>query len=393
MPSAQLPSSNAGAGPLSGVKIIEVAGIGPGPFGAMLLADLGAEVIRFDRVDGSVDPGHQVMGRGRRSIAIDLKRPAGRDAALRFIDRADVLIEGFRPGVMERLGLGPEPCRARNPRLVFARATGWGQEGPLAQLAGHDINYIAVAGALAHIARADGRPLPPLNLVGDFGGGGMLLALGVVSALVERERSGEGQVVDAAIVDATATLMAMFWGMRSRGAWDERPGVNLLDTGAPFYNTYETADEKYVAIGPLEPKFYRELLERLGLDPEEMPGQLDRSSWPTMSVRFEELFKTKTRDEWCALFDASDGCFAPVLTMSEARQHEHLRARATVIDFEGISQPAPSPRFSRTPGAIQCPAASPGQHTKEVLLDWGFGDDEIDALRAAEAIAEVATVR
>ena len=377
-------------GPLRGFRVVEIAGIGPGPFAAMMLSDMGADVLRVDRaaaVTGAIDkPNQEVLNRGRRSVGIDLKAPDGIETVLRLVERADALVEGFRPGVAERLGIGPDDCLARNPKLVYGRMTGWGQEGPLAQAAGHDINYIALAGALAHMGRAGGKPTPPMNLVGDFGGGGMLLAFGVVCALLEAQRSGEGQVVDAAMVDGTAALMTMMWGLRAMGFWDETLGANVLDTGAPFYDTYETADGRFVAIGSLEPQFYAELLERLGIPPDEFGPQLDREHWPELRERLTELFKSKTRDEWCAVFEGSDACFAPVLTMTEATQDAHLRARGTIVEHEGVEQPAPAPRFSRTPGEIQRPPSWPGQHTDDALADWGFDPDELAKLRDTGAI-------
>ena len=378
-------------GPLSDLKIIEIAGIGPGPFAAMLLSDMGAEVVRVDRaqsVERGFDPGWmEVLNRGRRSIGIDLKHPDGVETLLRMVERADALIEGFRPGVAERLGVGPDACRARNPKLVYGRMTGWGQEGPYVQAAGHDINYISLAGALAHFGRHGAKPTPPMNIVGDFGGGGMLLAFGVVCAVLEARGSGEGQVVDAAMVDGSAALMAMAWGLRAMGVFDEENlGGNVLDTGAPFYDTYETADGKFVSVGALEPQFYAELVERLGLSDEDLPAQMDRSGWPKLRERFTEVFKSRTRDEWSAVLEHTDACFAPVLTMSEATEHPHVRARGTVVELEGVQQPAPAPRFSRTPGSIQRRAAQPGQHTDEALADWGFSDDDLAKLRDAGAI-------
>lgn len=377
-------------GPLHGVKIIEIAGIGPGPFAAMMLADMGAEVIRVDRaqsVTGDFSrPNLDVLNRGRRSVGVDLKNPDGVETVLRLVEQADALIEGFRPGVTERLGIGPDTCMARNGRLVYGRMTGWGQEGPYAQAAGHDINYIALAGTLAHLGRKGEKPTPPLNLVGDFGGGGMLLAFGVACALVEAGRSGEGQVVDAAMVDGAATLMAMMWGFRAIGMFSEERGVNLLDTGAPFYDTYETSDGKYIAIGSIEPQFYAELLERAGIAGEDLPHQMDPSGWAATKELFAAHFKTKTRDEWCALMEATDVCFAPVLTMSEAADHPHIRARGTIVERDGVAQPAPSPRFSRTPGEISRGPSWPGQDTDGVLADWGIPPEEISRLRAANAI-------
>ena len=379
------------AGPLSGIKVVEITGIGPGPFCAMMLADLGADVLRIDRsaavrAEMPDRPSNDVLARGRRSVGVDLKHPDGVELVLKLIEKADVLTEGFRPGVMERLGLGPEACLKRNPRLVYGRMTGFGQEGPMAQAAGHDINYIALAGALAHIGREGDKPLPPLNLVGDFGGGGMLLALGICAALVERSTSGKGQVVDAAMVDGAATLMAFIHGFYASGGWGER-GTNLLDTGAHFYDTYETKDGKYVSIGSIEPQFYAELLQRTGLDREALPGQMDRSQWRPMKQRLTALFKTKTRDEWCALMEGTDVCFAPVLTIPEAYAHPHNVARKTFVDVAGVKQPGPSPRFSRTPGEIKRPPPHPGQHTNEALADWGVSSEDVAKLRNAKAIA------
>ncbi len=377
-------------GPLSGVKVLELAGIGPCPFAGMILTDLGAEVIKVDRADLAGRPmGPTSMGildRGRRAVGIDLKNAEGVETLLRMVEQADVLIEGYRPGVTERLGVGPDVCLARNPRLVYGRMTGWGQDGPLAHAAGHDINYIGLAGALAHFGRAGEKPVPPINLVGDFGGGGMLLALGVVCALLEARGSGQGQVVDAAMVDGTATLMAFIWGLKALGGWSEELGVNLLDTGAPEYDTYETADGKFIALGALESQFYAEFLERTGLANEDLPHPGDKAQRPVLRERFTALFLTKTRDEWCALLEGTDSCFAPVLPMSEAAQHPHIRARQTIVEVDGVWQPAPSPRFSRTPGAIAGPPSKPAEHTDAVLADWGFPIDEIARLRDAGAV-------
>jgi alpha-methylacyl-CoA racemase len=343
-------------GPLHGVKIIELAGIGPGPFCAMMLADMGADVIRVDRaqsvVGGNPDsPPADVLNRGRRSVGIDLKHPDGVETLLSMVEQADALIEGFRPGVCERLGFGPDVCLERNPRLVFGRMTGWGQEGPYAQMAGHDINYIALAGALEPIGRAGQPPLPPLNLVGDFGGGGMLLAFGVACALVEAKQSGKGQVVDAAMVDGAAVLMTMFHAFRAMGIWEDQRGNNLLDTGAYFYEVYETKDGKYVSVGALERQFYETLLDKLELtDDESLPRQHDKAEWPATKERFAEIFKTKTRDEWCDILEGTDACFAPVLSMSEAPQHPHNEHRGTFTERNGVVQPSPAPRFSRTRG-------------------------------------------
>jgi len=357
----------------------------------MMLADMGAEVLRVDRAQSVADeppgrPSLDLLARGRRSIGVDLKHPQGVETVLRLVERADAIFEGFRPGVMERLGLGPDVCLARNPALVYGRMTGWGQDGPLAHAAGHDINYIALAGVLEHIGRAGEAPVPPLNLVGDFGGGGMLLAFGMVCALVERQRSGRGQVVDAAMVDGSAVLMAIFHGAMLAGWWKER-GTNLLDTGAPFYDVYETKDGRYVSIGSIEPQFYAELIRRAGLEGEALPKQMDRAQWPALRERFRALFLTRTRDEWTRLLEGSDVCFAPVLSMSEAREHPHNRARGTFVEVEGSPQPGPAPRFSRTPVQIERPPPHAGQHTGEALADWGFGADEVRRLREAKAIA------
>ncbi len=378
-------------GPLSGIRILEFAGIGPGPFCAMLLADMGAEVVRIDRAQNArggdpAKPPSDPLLRGRRNIALDLKQPQAIEAVLRLVAGADALIEGFRPGVMERLGLGPDVCLARNPRLVYGRMTGWGQDGPMAQAAGHDINYIALAGALEPIGRRGEPPLPPLNLVGDFGGGGMLLAFGVLAALLEARSSGKGQVVDAAMVDGAALLMSMFWGMRHSGFWSEERGTNLLDTGAHFYEVYECADGKYISLGSIEPQFYAELLKLSGLGDEKLPSQMDRSQWPAMKERVAALVKTRSRDEWCRIMEGSDVCFAPVLAMSEAPAHPHNAARETFVEIAGMTQPAPAPRFSRTKPEIARPPAHAGQHSLEVLAGWGFSEAEIRALRESKAI-------
>ena len=379
------------SGPLSGVKVVEIAGIGPGPFAAMMLADMGADVVRVDRaqaVTGNFDRQNlEILNRGRRSIGVDLKNPDGVETVMKLVDQADALIEGFRPGVADRLGIGPDACLARNPKLVYGRMTGWGQDGPYAQAAGHDINYIALAGALGHFGRAGAKPTPPINLVGDFGGGGMLMAFGVACALVESARSGQGQVIDAAMVDGAAALMAMVWGFQALGIWGPA-GTNVLDTGAPFYDTYETSDGKFISLGSLEPQFYAELVTRLGLTDElELAGQMNQTTWADQREKFTALFLTKTRNEWCDVLEMTDVCFAPVLTMTEAAEHPHLKARNTIVEDHGVMQPAPAPRFSRTPGSIQRPPAWPGQHTDELLAEWGFGADEISSLRASGAVA------
>jgi alpha-methylacyl-CoA racemase len=379
-------------GPLAGIKIVELAGIGPGPYGAMLLADLGADVVRIDR-SGNVtggdpdNPPADITNRSRRSVGVDLKHPDGVATVLDLVAGADALIEGFRPGVMERLGLGPEVCLERNPKLVYGRMTGWGQEGPYASTAGHDINYIALAGVLEPLGRAGEQPTPPINLVGDFGGGGMMLAFGICAALLEAQRSGQGQVVDAAMIDGAASLMTMTWSFRHMGMWHDERGTNLLDTGAHFYDTYETADGRYVSIGSIEPQFYAELLRLTGLEGEELPWQHDRSQWPALKERFAAIFRSKTRDEWCELMEGTDVCFAPVLAMDEAPQHPHIAQRGTFTEVAGLTQPAPVPRFSRTPGGVSRPPAHAGQHTDEALADWGLAADVVAARRAAGAIA------
>ena len=382
-------------GALSGYRVIELAGIGPAPMCAMMLSDMGAEVLRIDRTADAglgiaMETKYNLLNRGRRSVAFDLKRPEAAEALLRLVERADALIEGFRPGVMERLGIGPDQCLAHNPRLVYGRMTGWGQEGPLAHAAGHDINYIALAGALHSIGRTGETPVPPLNLVGDFGGGALYLALGIVTGLLEAQKSGKGQVVDTAMVDGVASLMTAIYGMRGAGVFTDNRGENMLDTGAHFYDAYETSDGKYICIGSIEAKFYEELLRLSGLKGEELPRQLDRKSWPAMKERIAKLFRTKTRDEWCRIMEGSDVCFAPVLSMEEAPRHPHNRQRATFVEENGVIQPAPAPRFIRTPSAIQRPPARPGEHTEEALRDWGFSASDLERLRACGAIASAA---
>ncbi len=387
--------STKSSGPLSGYRIIELAGIGPGPFAAMMLADMGAEVIRVERaqsVRGQAPNGAHwdVSLRGRRNIAIDLKNPEGIETLLSLVEHADALIEGFRPGVMERLGVGPDVCVARNPKLVFGRMTGWGQEGPYAASAGHDINYISLAGALAHFSRAGEAPVPPLNMVGDYGGGGMFLAYGVVCALLEAQKSGKGQVVDTAMVDGSAVLMTMFWAMKNIGMFDEnKPGTNLLDTGAHFYDVFKCSDGKYVSIGSIEPQFYALLLEKTGLvDDPTFAQQMDTSQWPALKVKLAEVILTKSRTQWCEIMEGTDVCFAPVLTMSEAAKHPHNVARQTFVEVDGITQPAPAPRFSRTSAALPSAPAHAGQHSREVLADWGFSADHITALIASGAVVD-----
>ncbi|MGN6330031.1 MAG: CaiB/BaiF CoA transferase family protein [Motilibacteraceae bacterium] len=368
-----------GSGPLEGVHVVELAGIGPGPFAAMMLADLGAEVLRIDRPTGpglSFGAPHlDVLNRGRRNVAVDLKDPRGREVVLRLVERAEVLVEGFRPGVTERLGLGPDDCWARNPALVYGRMTGWGQDGPLASTAGHDIGYVAVTGALHAVGRAGGPPQVPVNLVGDFGGGAMYLVIGVLAALLEARSSGRGQVVDAAIVDGATGLTAMLHGMLAAGTWQDRRGVNLLDSGAPFYDVYETADGRWMAVGALEPQFYAALLAVLDLG-EDVPDRNDPRQWPALRERFAARFRERTQAEWTGLFEGTDACVAPVLSLTEAPQHPHLAARGSFVEHAGVVQPAPAPRFSRTPGALGEPPAHPGQHSREALTDWGVDDVE-----------------
>jgi len=375
-------------GPLSGIKVIEVGGIGPGPFCGMMLSDMGAEVVRIDRKGQFLltAPKYDLLTRNRRSMQMDLRKAEGVQAVLRLLEQADALQEGFRPGVMEKLGLGPDACLARNPRLVYGRMTGWGQDGPLAGAAGHDINYISLSGALHTIGRKGERPVPPLNLVGDFGGGGMLLAFGMVCALLEAQRSGKGQVVDAAMIDGSAALMAMMYGLKGAGIWQDERGVNLLDGAAHFYDTYETADGKYVSVGSIEPQFYALLLQHTGAHGPEFQNQLDPGAWPALKQKLIEIFKTRTRDEWCEIMEGTDVCFAPVLSMEEARNHPQNRTRETFIELEGVVQPAPAPRFSRTPAGRPAPPPAIGEHTEQVLADFGFTAQEIGARRTAKVI-------
>lgn len=382
-------------GPLAGIRVVEFAGIGPAPFCGMVLSDLGADVVRIDRIPGPPADGpptgmatltEGILGRGRRSVGVDLKNPDGKAVAADLVAGADALIEGFRPGVMERLGFGPEECLEVNPRLVYGRLTGWGQDGPYAQAAGHDLNYIALAGALAPIGRRGQRPVPPLNVLGDFAGGGMLLAMGLAAALVEAGRSGRGQVVDAAMVDGSAYLMTMMFELLGRGAWTEEHEANPNDGGAHFYDVYATADGRHVSVAPMEPQFYAELLRRLGPDADGLPEQWDRERWPEATERLAAVFRTRTRDEWCDLLEGTDACFAPVLTMSEAPSHPHNVHRATFTTLDGAPTPAPAPRFSRTPAAVAGPAPVAGQHTDQVLAEAGLPRERIDALRASGAV-------
>ena len=379
------------SGPLTGLKVLEIAGIGPGPFCGMVLADLGADVVRVDRAERVTDRNpasarFDLLARGRRSIGVDLKHADGVATVLDLVAEADVLIEGFRPGVAERLGIGPDACLARNPRLVYGRMTGWGQNGPYAHTAGHDINYIALSGALHPIGRRGEAPVPPVNFVGDFGGGGMLLALGVCAAVIEARTSGIGQVVDAAMTDGSALLTTMFHGLAATGAWSTERGTNLLDTGSHMYDVFECADGEYISLGSLEPQFYAEMCTRLGIPIEEMP-EYDRERWPEFKERIRGVVREKTRAEWCTLLEGTDVCFAPVLSLTEAPAHPHNRERETFIEVDGIMQPAPAPRFSRTPGAIRRPPSAAGEHTDEALADWGFASERVAALKASGAIA------
>lgn len=381
-------------GPLAGIRVVELAGLGPGPFCGMVLADMGADVVRVDRVPRAPTtevpgPATNPLHRSKRSIALDLTHPGGVECFLRLAAAADAVVEVFRPGVAERLGIGPEECSARNPRLVYGRLTGWGQTGPLASTAGHDIDYIALAGALEPIGRADEPPVPPINVLGDFAGGGLLLAFGIVCALLEARTSGKGQVIDAAMIDGAALLFAPFFTGRISGRWGAR-GTNFLDTGAHFYNVYETADARYVAVGAVEPEFYGELVRRLGLDddPDFAPEhQYERERWPALKERLASVFRSRTRDEWAAHFDGSDACVAPVLAPEEAPDHPHHRARRTFVTVGGLPQPAPAPRFSRTPPPLPKPAVRPGETSRQVLTAWGLAPDEIERLFATGAVA------
>ena len=374
-------------GPLTGIRVVEMAGIGPGPFTAMMLSDLGAEVIRVDRLSHKgIGYRANVLNRGRKSIAVDLKNPRGVETTLRLIEQADVVLEGFRPGVMERLGLGPEKCLSVNPRLIFGRMTGWGQTGPLSQAAGHDINYISIAGALGAMGYADRPPAPPLNLVGDFGGGAMYLLTGILAALVERATSEQGQIIDAAMSDGTASLLSPFFGLMAMNMWTTDRFSNRLDGGAFYYGSYECSDGRYISIGSLEPQFYALLLEKAEITDPEFQEQLDEAAWPAKREKLTQLFKTKTRQQWCDIMEGTDVCFAPVLDLKEAPNHPHNIDRKTFVELDGVVQPAPAPRFSRTQGEIQGPAAMAGEHTREVLSAWNFSDQEIGELQAARAI-------
>ena len=377
-------------GPLTGVTIVELAGIGPGPMGAMMLGDMGADVIRVDRTGApasarSLKPEHNVHGRSRRSIAVDLQKDAGQEVVRRLAAKADGFIDPFRPGVAERLNVGPDKCLALNPRLVYCRMTGWGQDGPLAKAAGHDINYIALTGWLSAIGPKGGKPVPPLNLVGDYGGGGMLLAFGMVCGLLDARRSGTGQVVDVAMTDGAALLFGSISGLHGSGYWTDERGANLLDSGSHFYDVYETKDGRHVSIGSIEPQFYAILLDKLGLAGADLPAQMDRAAWPVLKERFTAVFKTKTRDEWCRIMEGTDICFAPVLGIGEAPQHPHNQARQAHVNVDGAWQPAPAPRFARTPAAMQGPAPERGAHTEDVLRQVGYSAAEIDELRKSGA--------
>ncbi len=372
-------------GPLKGFRIIELAGIGPGPFCGMMLADLGAEVISVERVGAQAPkPALDCSRRGKRSIALNLKSKAGVEALLKLMETADALFEGFRPGVTEKLGIGPDQCRQRNPRLVYGRMTGWGQYGPLSKVAGHDINYISLTGVLNAIGRAGEKPVPPLNLAGDFGGGGMFLALGIVSALLETSKSGQGQVIDAAMTDGSAVLMSMFHSAYEMGLNSLERGTNRLDTGAHFYNCYETSDGKYISIGSIEPQFYAQFMEVAGLSREEFGEQLDKSRWPELKQSLERVFRQKTRAQWCELMEGTDICFAPVLDIKEAQSHPHNQARQTYVDVDGMQQPAPAPRFSRTEPGIRFAARQYGADTAEVLSELGFQQEQLEAMRSAK---------
>ena len=373
-------------GPLNGFQVIELAGIGPGPFCGMMLSDMGADVIRVDRISPNPVPPRDVLQRNRRSIAIDLKSDEGTEIVLKLVENSDALFEGFRPGVTERMGLGPDDCLARNEKLVYGRMTGWGQEGPIAHAAGHDINYIGLSGALHAIGEPGGKPVPPLNLIGDFGGGGMLLAFGLVCGLLEAQRSGKGQVVDAAMVDGAASLMAMFYGMNERMFIEER-GANMLDGGAHYYNTYETKDGKYVCVGSIEPQFYELLVKHSGVNDDRYSTQNDRTNWPDLRTDLQAIFLSKTRDEWCEIMEGTDVCFAPVLSTREAPHHPHNVFRKTFIDLDGVTQPAPAPRFSRTTPEVSHSARSPGQDSDDVLRSFGFNDAEIQDFRTNRIVA------
>ncbi len=370
-------------GPLSGVKVVEFAGIGPGPFCAMLLSDMGADVVRIDRKGARSGGKFDIASRGKRSVALDLKKPEAIEACLKLIEKADILTEGFRPGVMERLGLGPDVCLKRNPKLVYGRMTGWGQTGPLNQAAGHDINYISLVGALHAIGRKGENPVPPLNLVGDFGGGALYLAFGLAAGLFEAQRSGKGQVVDAAMTDGAASLMAMFYGMKASGAWTDTKGENLLDGGAHFYDAYETSDGKWISLGSIEPQFYALLREKAGLNDPAFDAQMDKAAWPDLKEKLANVLRSKTRDEWCEIMEGTDVCFAPILSIEEAKDHPHNKDRETIVEIDGVAQPNVAPRFSRTKSEIQGPAPEVGAHNESALKDWGLSESDVETVKAA----------
>jgi alpha-methylacyl-CoA racemase len=377
-------------GPLAGIKIVEFGGMGSAPFCAQMLTDMGAQSIRIERKDGPAvrlgAPKYNILFRGRKAIYIDFKKAEGIKIALKLIEKADATIEGFRPGAMERLGLGPEACLQHNPKLVYGRLTGWGQDGPLCQVAGHDINYLALSGGLHAIGRKGGQPIPPLNIIADYAGGGLMLAFGIVCALMERHHSGRGQVVDAAMIDGCAALFGSFYGWWQAGVWQNQRGVNILDTGAHFYNTYETADGKYIALGSLEPAFYKQMLELVGIDDPDFKEQMDSHRWPELKEKLAAVIKKKTRQQWCDIMQDADACFAPVLSFDEAIAYSHNKARKTFIEIDGVMQPAPAPRFSISQPEVKEPPTEPGVHTRQALLEWGFGNEEIDALKASEVI-------
>ena len=368
-------------GPLSGLKVVEFAGIGPGPFCGMLLSDLGADVVRIDRKGGRGGAPSDITARGRRSVGLDLKNPTAIEACLKLMESADAILEGFRPGVMERLGLGPDVALKRNSKLVFGRMTGWGQTGPYANAAGHDMNYIAITGALHAIGTTE-KPVPPLNLVGDFGGGALYLAFGLLAGVIQARETGKGQVIDCAMSDGAASLMAMFYGFKASGMWKAERRSNMLDGGAHFYDTYQCADGKWISIGSIEPQFYALLLEKTGITDPDFARQHDRSAWPELHDKLAVVLAAKTQAEWCAIMDGTDVCFAPVLDLDEAPKHPHNVARQAFVEVAGVTQPAPAPRFSVTPGAIQGPPPAIGAHDREALMDWGFSTAEIDALFA-----------
>jgi alpha-methylacyl-CoA racemase len=372
-------------GPLSGLKIVEFAGIGPGPFCGMLLSDLGADVVRIDRKGPGRGSKFDVTGRGRRSVALDLKHPEAVETCLKLMETADGIIEGFRPGVMERLGLGPDVALKRNPKLVFGRMTGWGQTGPYANAAGHDMNYIAISGALHAIGTKD-KPIPPLNLVGDFGGGALYLAFGLLAGVIHARATGQGQVIDCAMSDGAASLMAMFYGMKASGMWKDERRENLLDGGAHFYDTYQCGDGGWISIGSIEPQFYAVLLEKTGITDPAFQNQMSREAWPELSEKLAAVIRTKTRDEWCALMDGTDVCFGPVLSLEEAPNHPHNVARQSFVTIEGVVQPAPAPRFSATPGAVQGPPPAIGAHSEAALADWGFSAAQVERLKEVGAL-------